>query len=265
MTRRFATKLKFHLKFGVKLPNILTANIPRYNYIQYKIESYTFARYVYYREEVSSVEGCATSGDKNVEKSQKSTHKSPPPLLMSAALEESSSDSAQSNTLHQPLTSSLHSQQGLVSTSLLATSHDSDESPTSQSQESVLQSHPLSPTPSPSVSQLQSQLISVSTSGRARGSVTASKPSQLSPIMSSGAGNSRSNNSSSSISGGDSAPSSLLFSQADTLKGTENNNMLTLSSYVQFMTLVSLESTINNHVQRERYSYSMHKFQIMSI
>ena len=87
----------------------------------------------------------------------------------------------------------------------------------------------------------QPPLLINTSNKHARGSVTASRMSQPSPITSAATGNGddSSNNSSSSGNSHSSLQPQMLLPQTDAVAKGNENGMLTLSSYVQFMTLVS--------------------------
>ena len=93
----------------------------------------------------------------------------------------------------------------------------------------------------------QPSLLINTSNKHARGSATASRMSQPSPITSAatGSGGDSSSNSSSSGNSHSSQPQMLLPQTDAVAKGNENG-MLTLSSYVQFMTLVSQSVYIHN-------------------
>lgn len=153
---------------------------------------------------------------------QVNTSPIPPPLMQAKAINNGTT--TQKSALHSSC--QLPNKSGQISLPL-ATSHAASVSPstmphlssttTFSTSNAVCSSPPTSQHPQLSVSTKQMRAVTPSQSG------------EPSPVTSS--------NSSSTSHSTFQPP--MLLSQNDTMKGSENNNMLTLSSYVQFMTLVS--------------------------
>ena len=153
---------------------------------------------------------------------QVNTSPIPPPLMSAKTINNGTT--TQKSTLHGSC--QLPSKSSQLSLPL-ATSHAASVSPstlphlssttTFSTSNAVCSSPPTSQHPQLSVSSKQM-----------RASVTPSQSGEPSPVTSSNSGSSHST-----------FQPPMLLSQNDVMKGSENNNMLTLSSYVQFMTLVS--------------------------
>ena len=156
------------------------------------------------------------------------------PVSESTPTTSRDTSSSSSTVSHKRSPSSQHTSTQPKKTPLPVVSHNQRDSSMKQSQPASIQTTSSSSESSPpvvvctSVPPVESQ-ISISTTNHARASATPSRSSQPSPITSAAMG-----------SGSRSAHPPTLLSQqnVDTAKANENN-MLTLSSYVQFMTLVS--------------------------